>query len=357
MVSMIPDAEAVPAAPWIFHGLEDLLFFVHILFVDALLGLCLAALASRIRRGTGVLHGFVESPIKVAPVMFALTVTFGVAPLLFTQVLWGSFFYTSSVLMGVFWILVIPLIIAGYYALYERARCACPEDALPTASIALTTCVLIYIGFMLSSNVTMMLTPESWSAYGSNRGGTVLPLANSSLYPRFLHFAVGAFAVGGLVTAVVNRIRKKGDGEGRAQAARVGLRIFAIATCVELVVGCWFLFGLPRDFVAEFTGGQAYPTLVLVIGIVAGIAAVVTAFTSRFGPTLVLAPLAVFSMVLTRDALRQMYLAPYFSESSLAQSPQYDVFALFLLILAVGAALVVWMIRAGFRPANAEAKQ
>jgi hypothetical protein len=46
------------------------------------------------------------------------SVNFGVAPLLFVQVLYGHFFYASSILMAVFWLAVIPLLIAAYYAAY-----------------------------------------------------------------------------------------------------------------------------------------------------------------------------------------------------------------------------------------------
>lgn len=50
--------------------------------------------------------------------LVAFTVNFGVAPLLFVQVLYGHLFYASSILMAVFWLAVIPLLIAAYYAAY-----------------------------------------------------------------------------------------------------------------------------------------------------------------------------------------------------------------------------------------------
>jgi len=48
------------------------------------------------------------------PSTFALGVTFGIAPLLFVQVLYGNLIYSSSILMGVFWLLIIPFIIIAY---------------------------------------------------------------------------------------------------------------------------------------------------------------------------------------------------------------------------------------------------
>ncbi len=45
------------------------------------------------------------------PLVIAFAVNFGVAPLLFLQVLYGHFIYTSSILMGIFWISIIPALI------------------------------------------------------------------------------------------------------------------------------------------------------------------------------------------------------------------------------------------------------
>jgi hypothetical protein len=283
----------------------------------------------------------------------AWAVTAGVAPLLFLQLLFGQFFYTSSVLMAVFLLLVIPLIIVGYYALYVRNRSASSFTPLAAAMTATTTVILLYIAFALSSDVTLMLNPENWKAYASNRSGTILPLAEPSTFPRYLHFVVGALAVGGLAMAIL--VRARGRVGSGSDAERLGLRIFAAATVAEMAVGAWFLFSLPGDFARRFSGGEAYPTLVLAAGIAFGLAALLAAAYGKFAPTLALAPASVLSMVLARDALRTMFLSPYFDPSSLELRPQYDVLALFLLVLAAGAALVAYMVRVGFRTSGKEA--
>ena len=55
---------------------------------------------------------------KKLPVMIALGINMGVPPLLFLQVVYGNLFYSSSVLMAVYWILIIPLLILAYYGTY-----------------------------------------------------------------------------------------------------------------------------------------------------------------------------------------------------------------------------------------------
>jgi hypothetical protein len=349
----IPLPDSIPAAPWIFHGLEAALFFVHILLVDAVLGMCLASLALRVSRKREDAAPLVLGAARATPVLMAWTVTAGVAPLLFLQVLYGHFFYTSSILMAFYFILVIPLIIVAYYALYLRRRGGAPYSPLASAATAIVTVILLYIAFALSANVSLMLDPGEWKAYASNRSGTILPLGRPAFYPRYLHFVVGAVAIGALALAIVDRTRRRAV--AGSEAGRLGLRIFAWATAVECAVGSWFLVSLPGDFARRFMGGEPFATIVLAAGTALGLAAMVVAFMGRLVPTLVLAPASILSMVLARDALRSMYLSPYFVESSLVVKPQYDVLALFLAVLAAGMAIVAYMVRAGFRPTGGKA--
>ncbi len=52
------------------------------------------------------------------PYTIAFAINMGVAPLLFIQVLYGNFIYTSSVLMGWYWLSVIGIVIIAYYSAY-----------------------------------------------------------------------------------------------------------------------------------------------------------------------------------------------------------------------------------------------
>ena len=52
------------------------------------------------------------------PSVFAFTITLGVAPLLFLQVMYGQFLYASSILIGVPWLAIIAMVILAYYGVY-----------------------------------------------------------------------------------------------------------------------------------------------------------------------------------------------------------------------------------------------
>ena len=56
---------------------------------------------------------------RLLPTVFAFTITLGVAPLLFLQVMYGQFLlYASSILIGVPWLAIIGIVILAYYGVY-----------------------------------------------------------------------------------------------------------------------------------------------------------------------------------------------------------------------------------------------
>ena len=88
-------------------------FFIHMILMNFILGGSLLTVWDMLR---GKLEKKASGSI---PTLIALTVNFGVPPLLFVQVMYGHLFYSSSVMVAVPWILVIPILIlvAAYGAL------------------------------------------------------------------------------------------------------------------------------------------------------------------------------------------------------------------------------------------------
>ena len=57
-------------------------------------------------------------------VVMTYVINLGVPPLLFAQVLYGRALYTSSVLIGAYWISIILLLTLTYWLLYQFSRTA-----------------------------------------------------------------------------------------------------------------------------------------------------------------------------------------------------------------------------------------
>lgn len=344
---LIPTPDAMPAPAWLMILLEQLLFLLHIIVINALLGSALIILYRWFTKKDETNFLDINKPIaKKIPVMFALGVNLGVAPLLFLQVTFGHLFYTSSVLMATYWILVIPFLILAYYGAYIHFRKMDNSTGLAKFSLVMLILFVLYIGFMLVANNSLMEKPEAWTQYFQNRDGTILNLSDSTLYPRFLHFVAASVAIGGLFFSTVFHLKK--DVIDKESKIKEGLKIFAIATAFQIVIGFWYLLSLPEAQMMNLIGRDLVSSIILLIGIAAGIGAMIFAFLGKYIATMVHLLLTLVFMVITRYLLRMMYLEDNFSLSSLKIEPQWFLFSLFVVILVIGLYSVWYMLKVGF---------
>ena len=352
--SLVPIPDAIPAPAWLFWLLGIVMFTLHILVINTLLGSSIIMLAGRLFGKKSDTPNTLASnvPIKTMA-LFAFGINLGVAALLFLQVLYGHFMYTSSVLMAVYWILVIPLLILAYYGGYIYIRSASPTVSV--VALAISTAILLYIAFAFVNNMTLMLMPEKWTAYFDNRGGTILNTSDPIFWPRYLHFLVASVAVGGLFLALLQAHRAKKGAEGADEKSKKALKIFAWATCVQVLVGLWFLIALPRDIMMSFMGGNLVHTIILALGVLLALGAIYMAFRGKLKATLYHLLAIILLMVINRANLRSLYLRDVFSFESLQLNPQYGVLALFLLVFVIGLGAIYYMVRIVTRPQHGRA--
>ncbi|HSV97024.1 MAG TPA: hypothetical protein VLM75_08835 [Spirochaetota bacterium] len=348
--SFIPAAEAISAPWWLFESLGIIALSVHFIFINIVVGGSLIAIGSRIAarfRGENT-SPYIPHGITTA---LALGINFGVAPLLFTQVLYGHLLYTSSILMAAFWISIIPLLIVAYYGAYIHTG-GDGRGALRSAALAFSTLALLYIAFIFVNNMTLMLQPQVWKAFFANRAGTILNLGDPTIIPRYLHFLIASVAVAGLFSALMAR-RAAGVAVGRD--VRKGLRIFAFATFVQVFAGLWFLASLPEKAMLLFLGGDTIFTIILALGVVLAIASIVFALRGRVIPATAALVAIIFLMVVNRANLRSAYIREFSDPARLHLEPQYGVMTLFL-VAVIGMTYALWRM-IGMLPVSEEGRK
>ncbi len=107
---IIPQPDTIPVSWGWFQFLLLLTFPLHLLAMNAMLGGLAIGIVQHLKGGPT--QKKLAHRIAVAlPLVIAFVVNLGVAPLLFIQVLYGQFVYSSSVLMGISWILIVPILI------------------------------------------------------------------------------------------------------------------------------------------------------------------------------------------------------------------------------------------------------
>ena len=340
---LIPEALPIPVEWGWFYLFQVLTFIAHILVMNVMLGAAIIALVHHLR-GRRETEPLTKAISVKLPFTIAFAVNFGVAPLLFMQVLYGQFLYTSSVLMAAYWLGTVGLVILAYASAYVYDFRYDALGGLRTVLIGVTALCLLATAFIFTNNMTLMLSPESWSAYFDNARGTLLNLQDPTLLPRFLHIVASSTALAGLALALMYQ-RRKNDPQAM-RWVRHGVNWYAFSTMVQMALGLWFLTALPERVSHLLLGGSLPHTLVFATGAILGIFSISNALRYNVGTTAVISVTTISLMVYLRDMVRDAYLQPYFQVDGRTVTGEYSPFVMFILSLAAGLAIIFWMLRA-----------
>lgn len=343
------DPLPLPAPYWIFKILLVLTFILHIVVMNLMFGGAMIALVARFR-SAGENYARLAADIgKKIPTLVAATVTLGVAPLLFSQVIYGQMLYTSSLVMAWPWMLVILLLTLAYYGFYLIAFSKNQKSVVLSWIGLISVFFIFLIGFFYTNNFSLMLRPEKWAAiYHGDTTGWNLNWGDSTLIPRYLHFFFASLAVGSFLIVLTGLFRWKKEPDYAKFLVTHGGKWFLYTTMVQILIGVWFLLALPRTQMKLFMGGNMLATILFLIALVGAIVALFAMSRGlrkedpRPGVKLAigLTSIVVVAMAIMRDILRDSFLAPYFKGSALATKTQWDVLILFLVLFLGG--VFVW---------------
>ena len=343
------DPLGYPVPPWILQAISYLTLSLHLLAMNFTVGGVILLLWTHFRKKPGhegVAYFFGSS----LPLGVSYIITLGIPPLLIIQVLYGQMFYSSSVLLGSFWIQVIPLLIIAYSLLYYHKFSREKRPGLQWLIVALALPIFFYIEFIFVNNLTLVMTPEHWlDLYAVHPGGGILTHGEPTIHPRYLLFIGGAFAAAGL--AVIWRgafLIKWGYKTIGRKSQAFGFRVMLITPVLWAIAAIGLYFARPVN-IAEMLQEKAV-IILLIIGVIGGVAAAIFAFLSIGKQKMtfpLLASLGLFAlvacMVIFRDLVRLNQLQPYFDMAAVPVHPQWGMFAIFMAALVAGVALLVML--------------
>ena len=360
-----PDVLPLPAPLWLLEFLLIFTFILHVVPMNFLFGGgLLAALSQMLGRKNPNHERLARRISELMPAIIAATVTLGVAPLLFVQVLYGHLLYSSSILMAEAWFWVVPLVIIGYYLAYLLRFTWEALGGLRITIAWVTALIFASIGFIYSNNFSLMLRPDNWGPhYFQDLSRGHLNWSDTTLYPRYLHMLFGAVAVAGAWIMIIGARRKSGSPEWCDWALKYGAKIFMHSTMLNILIGFWYLLALPRHVQMIFMGQNPAATAIFVVALLLTIVAWVlmnrasAAANGRVfaysGSGTLLAVLAL--MAVMRQQVRTATLAPYFKLEQLQSAPQWGPFTMFIVTLLIGLVVFAWLIRVVLRAAPAKA--
>ncbi len=255
----------LPADPVLLQAVLVVLFLLHILFVNLMVGGSLIALACEIAgRRRCRYDAIAREIVRTITVNKSLAVVLGVGPLLAINVLYTVPFYSANALTGAAWIGIVPLVTAAFLAAYAHKyswdRLAERAKPLHIALGGLAAAIFLFVPFGFLANVNLMLFPARWPQVHGLLSAVALP----NVIPRWLHFVCASVAVAALF--LLHWFTRPGYplAQRLPECDRAGLRrlFYSVAlgaSLLQIVMGPLVLFTLPREGMSWF--------LVLVIGI------------------------------------------------------------------------------------------
>lgn len=354
------DPIPLPAPVWLFKLLHVVTLALHFSAVHFLVGgLFFATLWSFIGhwKKDPLLIDAANVTSHRLPVVMAYVINLGIPPLLFAQVLYGRALYTSSVLIGVYWLSVVFLVMFSYFLLYQMAKRSEKSRAFGWIGL-LAIIAVLKIGYIYSTNMTLMLRPEEWTAlYRNDSLGTGLA-SGPTTFPRWAFMMIGSLGVCGIGFLLLG-IHGAVEEATRGFLTRWGGRFLAAFTTVQLIMG-YIVFHVQPVGVRGTLLGTAYYLILLALWILTALALIglgVLASRKAGAPAWPLAAAAggvglvnILSMAGFRDGIRDVSLLQHgYDVWTREVNTNWLTVGLFLLLFVAAAGFVGWLGRVVFQ--------
>jgi len=352
------DPIPLPAPVWLVKLLHVVTLALHFVAVEMLLGgLLLAILLSLFRKSP---HSLVvaKALARRMTVVMTFVINLGVPPLLFAQVLYGRALYTSSVLIGLYWIAIIPALMLVYWLLYQfSARLDQGKSSWWVGLIAWL--VAGGVARTLTTNMTLMLRPEAWrDMYSASAMGAYLPMGDPTLTPRWLLMMAGGLLIAGLWMVYLAG-RSTFTAEEKRFVAGLGGKVAAGFGIVYLAAGLWAASVQPDQVKAGLAGHTLYPAykfagfagygwialvvVAVLVGAIAGFRKIAAWWLGWAG--VLAAVLVEILLTVYRDGVRDVtLLSKGYDVWNQAVVTNWGVVGLFLLLFVAGLGVIGWLV-------------
>jgi hypothetical protein len=336
----LPDYQFLSAPLWLLSTLHVLTLTLHFVAMNFLLGGVIIVLHAGLRKrwDDPTLLKFV----RLFPAAMAATVTLGVAPLLFLQLVYHRQVYSAAIVSGWFWLMIITAVIIAYYALYRAALKGERTGKISLAALVLALVGLLYVSIVYSSVFSMAESPKLiHELYSKDQSGLVFNPAAGDFILRWLHMVLGAVTVGGFFVGMLGR--------NEPATYQTGKQYFVVGMVLASMAGMAYLLSL-LPILAAFMKTPAI--WALTVAILLSLGSLHFFFKKNFCVSGTMLFVSMLGMVYARHEVRLLKLADQFEPSSLRVAPQWGPFVMFLICFVIALVVVGYMLRLFFGAAK-----
>ncbi|MDD2893066.1 MAG: hypothetical protein PHF20_03960 [Halothiobacillaceae bacterium] len=365
------DVAGVPTHPVVFLILGVVTFALHIAAVQIMLGASGLTIWGALSKDSHQ-RRLAQSMVMVSKVMLSIAIVIGVAPLLFVQVTYDPFWYTSNVLSA-WWVIgfLVFLTVGALLWFFFNAKnenLATEKTFCPGSAIFAVVMFLI-VGFIMHVLTNQMLSPEKWMQWYAPNG--VIDTSGRGIHDfnlaRFLFFislsvpVIGAVLVGyrryylpRLADKTLNMTQNYLDWAGR-----LGQNLIVVGGVVSVLIGAWWMATLPANQAAFALSPWVLLSLALLLAFVA------FAFWVRMGKmdtlwayaVLPVGAVALIMVAAAREILRYHVLMGahgYDVFTYPLHMDWYSTIMFFATFLIVGGGVLAYMLTVAWKAGQAE---
>ena len=353
----------LPAPPWFIVAIKTVGFTLHaapmnLWYAGIVVAMLLAVLGGE--------HGrqFSARLMRQMPVIIAVGINFGIVPLLFIQVGYGSVFYPATILMAWPWLLVVVLLLPAYYGVYTYGHALAKADGRPTGfpRVAGWGAAILFpvIGFIFANAMSLMENVAGWQKlYAANNYhgaalGAALNTGDPRLWPRWLlMFGLALTTTAAWVVVDAGWFAGRESDDYQRWVRRFAWKLYALGIAWFAAAGSWYVFGTWSDATKAVMLKQPWVTLTAATALAPGAVWLLLLLSrggqERIGRLLAaLVGLAQFGVVLLNAASRQVVQHLEISATyNILEKParvQWTPLAIFLAIAVSGVVVAGWLI-------------
>lgn len=350
-----PDSLGIPGPIPLVVTLLVITHAIHAVFMNYVLGGSWFLVWLSMGQGTPWKDAFYKRCLNVMPVAISMAITFGVAPLLFVQVLYGQFFYVANILMGWFWLAILALILVAFWTVYLfKARSSdgstwwLKGHARVVVHLFIALCFTGVAG-LFTTNAVLSQHPAIWPDAQAGFAPGVIWREIHLVVPRFLHNFVGSLVIAGLWVMWIAAARCQ-DSE-RIGGLTAGVRLAFFAVLAQSAIGLWYFLSLPSDIVRRTLSLESVMSFTLPLGMALALGLGFLLYRLIANPDQATlrwvasghAAVLLLVMMSNNEVLRHELLREFFTYSDWLVEPQWGPITIFLVLFAAGLGVVGWL--------------